>query len=146
LLKAHQAREQFQWRSDAEQAAWLRKILANTLTDAVRRFGTEARDLNLEHSLEAALEQSSSRLEAWLAEARSSPDEQAMHHEQLLALAGALARLPDDQRTVVELRYLQGRSLTQVAQRMKRSKGAVAKLLYRGVEKLREFLKEPTDE
>src|SRR6516165_5545806 len=29
LLKAHQASPEFQWRSEGEQAAWLRKILAN---------------------------------------------------------------------------------------------------------------------
>ena len=39
LLKAHQAQGQFQHKSEAETAAWLRRILANCLTDAIRRFG-----------------------------------------------------------------------------------------------------------
>src|SRR5438552_13177612 len=47
LLKAHQALERSRPHGDAELAAWLRKILANTLTDAVRRFGAAARNVNL---------------------------------------------------------------------------------------------------
>ena len=38
LLKAHQNRDQFRGSSEAERIAWLRMILANTLTDGVRKF------------------------------------------------------------------------------------------------------------
>src|SRR2546430_11139357 len=37
LLKAHQALDQFDRQGAAETAAWLRRILANTLTDAAVR-------------------------------------------------------------------------------------------------------------
>jgi RNA polymerase sigma-70 factor, ECF subfamily len=138
LLKAHQAlvQDQFQIQGDAETAAWLRKILANVLADALRALGTQARDLRLEQSLEA----SSARIEGWLAAEQSSPSQRAMRQEQLLRLAQALAELPDDQRHAIELRHLQGCSLAEVAQRLDRSKGAVAKLLFRGIEKLHGLL------
>jgi RNA polymerase sigma-70 factor (ECF subfamily) len=141
LLKAHQARDGFDWQGEAQTAAWLRKILANTLAEAARKFATGARDLEQERSLEAAVEESSARLERCLTADTPSPSEQALRQEQLLGLAEALAQLPEDQRTAVELRHLRGQSLEEVAQQMGRSKGAAAKLLFRGLEKLRDLLR-----
>jgi RNA polymerase sigma-70 factor (ECF subfamily) len=142
LLEAHQAWERLQRLDEAQQAAWLRRALANNLTDEVRKLGTAMRDVSREQSLQAAVEASSARLEAWLAAADPSPSDQAIHNEQLLHLAAALALLPDDQRQAVELHHLQGCSLAEVAARLGRSKGAVAKLLYRGIDKLHALLKD----
>jgi RNA polymerase sigma-70 factor (ECF subfamily) len=140
LLKAHEKREQFQGQSEAERAAWLRQILAHTLADALRKFGAEARDVNLERSLESALENSSARLEMWLAGDLSSPSQQVQRKEQALRLAEALAQLPEDQRLAVELHHLQGCTLAEVGVRMQRGKRAVAGLLFRGLKRLRHLL------
>jgi RNA polymerase sigma-70 factor (ECF subfamily) len=145
LLEAHQAAEQLRRLGDAQKAAWLRRALANNLTDEVRRLGRAARDVTLERSLEAALESSSSRLEAWLA-TEQSPSEQAIRNEQLLRLADALARLPDDQRTAVEMHHLQGRPLADIAEKLQRSRGAVGALLLRAMKRLRQWLEEPERE
>jgi RNA polymerase sigma-70 factor (ECF subfamily) len=142
LLKAHEKRGQFRGTTPAERAAWLRQILADQLAKAVRRYGAAARDVGLERSLQQALDESSARLEAWLDAGRSSPSEQADRNEQLLRLAGALARLPDDQRRAVELHYLRGGSLADVGRQLGRGERAVAGLLFRGLKKLRRFLSE----
>ena len=138
LLKAYEALGQFRYHSEAEVAAWLRKILVNTLIDAVRQFGTAGRDVNLERSLE----ESASRLEAWLGAQESSPSEQAERNELLLRLAGALDRLPADQRTAVEMKHLRGQSLQAIGEQMGRSVTAVAGLLRRGIGRLQALLTE----
>ena len=142
LLKAHASREQFRGLSMAEQAAWLRKILANHLADEVRKFGQNRAQVNLECSLEAELQQSSARLETWLAGDASSPSQQAVRQEELLQLAEALAALPDDQRRAIELHHLIGFTVAEVGQELGRTRAAVAGLLRRALSSLRARLEE----
>jgi len=141
LLKAYKGLEQFRGASTAEMSAWLREILARTLADAVRDLGRDKRDINRERSLEAALQESSARLEAWLATSGMAPPDHAERNEQLLQLADALAELPEPQRQAVLLRYYEGRPLEEIAQRMERSRAGVASLLRRGLDRLRKQLK-----
>lgn len=136
LLEAHQAIQQAE-ASEEEQAAWLRRILANNLRDEVRRLSAAKRGGGREQSLEAGLEASSARMEAWLAAEQSSPSQRAVRQEQLLALAGALAELPEEQRLAVELHHLKGQTLVEIANALGRSKGAAAALIFRGLRKLR---------
>ncbi len=140
LLQAHQARDQFRGGTPAEQAAWLRQILARTMANVARDLGRDKRDVARERSLEAAVEESSARLEAWLATDQTSPSAQAEKNEQLLRLSDALDQLPENQRQAVVGHYLQGRSLAEVAADLGRSEGAAASLLHRGIKKLRELL------
>jgi RNA polymerase sigma-70 factor (ECF subfamily) len=142
LLEAYQKRGQFRGQTPAEEAAWLRQILACNLADAARALGRAKRDVALERSLDAALGASSCRLEAMLAAEQSSPSQQAVKNEQLLRLAEALTQLPDAQRDAVVLHHLQGCKLAEVAQQLGRSEPAVAGLLHRGLKRLRELLRE----
>jgi RNA polymerase sigma-70 factor (ECF subfamily) len=64
-----------------------------------------------------------------------------MHEEQLFHLASALALLPEEQRNVVELKHLQGWSVVEICQHLGKSESAIAGLLRRGLQRLRELLK-----
>jgi RNA polymerase sigma-70 factor (ECF subfamily) len=139
LLKAHHHAEQFRGISAAEQAGWLRRILVNTLVDAARKFG---REVDVQHSLEQAVQDSSVRIEAWLAAQQPSPSDVAGRQEMLLRLARALASLPDDQRTAVEFHHLRDAAVADIARLMDRTEASVAGLLRRGLKRLRELLHE----
>jgi RNA polymerase sigma-70 factor, ECF subfamily len=141
ILQAHESIGQFRGTTEAEKLAWLRTILANVFAAALRRFGTKARSVGRERSLAGDLELSASRLEGLLAD-QTSPSQRAVRCEELLRLAAALAGLPDDQRQVVELHHLRCLPVAEVAERMGRTKPAVVGLLFRGLKKLRELLRE----
>lgn len=146
LMQAHESREQFRGRTEAERLAWLRAILANALAAAARHYEADMRDLARERSLEADLDLSSSRLDGLLAADQTSPSEGAARSEELLRLARALARLPEDQRRVVELHHLKGMPVAETARLVARSRAAVVGLLFRGLKKLRELLAAPAED
>jgi RNA polymerase sigma-70 factor (ECF subfamily) len=142
LLRAHERRDQFRGTSHAKQTAWLRQILANQLAEALRCYSRQARDLNRERSLEAAVEESSARLEQWLASEQTEAGQRILRDEQLIRLGEALAGLPEDQRTAVELRYLQKEPVVRIAELLRRTEASVSGLLRRGLGRLRERLSE----
>jgi RNA polymerase sigma-70 factor, ECF subfamily len=142
LLEAHQSMAEFRGKSDREKAAWLRRILTNNLADEVRKFRRDKRDVGLEASLQASLNESAARLEKWLAIEEGTPSECAIANEQLVALGSALMELPEDQRLAVEMHHLQGCPSAVIAARMGRTEVAVAGLLRRGLKRLRELLRE----
>ncbi len=141
LFEACQVLQEKEPATDDAVAPLLRRLLANNLADEARKATARKRDAGRERSLEAAMKASSVRLEAFLAAQQSSPGERAERCEDLARLAAALDALPETQRQAVEWHYLQGWSLEDVAKQMERSKAAVAGLLHRGLETLRDRLK-----
>lgn len=146
MLHAHEGRSQFRGSTEAEWMGWLRAILANTLAAAARRFDTQSREISRERSLEADLDLSSARLESFLADDLTSPSERVVRVEEVLRLARALAQLPEDQRRAVELHHLLGMTVAEVAESIERTRPAVVGLLFRGLRKLRELLRDQGEE
>jgi RNA polymerase sigma-70 factor (ECF subfamily) len=72
-----------------------------------------------------------------------TPSDVAVQHEQAAAVERALARLPDEYRTVLQLRYAEGLPFEEVAQRLGRSVNAVRKLWARALERFQEEMGTP---
>jgi RNA polymerase sigma-70 factor (ECF subfamily) len=142
LLRAAQNIRQFQGTGEEEWRAWLGRIAEREVVHQLRHhLGAAKRDASREEPL--APEPSANgtaRLDQWAARPQTSPSRAAMRKEQTLALADALARLPDDYREVLTLRHLEGLEFTEVARRLNRSSGAVRALWIRALKKLREEL------
>jgi RNA polymerase sigma-70 factor (ECF subfamily) len=96
-------------------AAWLFRIAANALTDHWRREGRNSHDLPTD-----------------------LPDEREHRDiEERVSLFQLVDRLPDMQRRVIEMRFVEGRSIREVAAALDRSEGAVKQLQLRALENLR---------
>ena len=142
MLEAYEALPKYELQDADHLAAWLRRILANNLSDEIRKLRTGKRDLSRERPLEALLEQSSNRLQAWMAASHSSPSGNLQRQELALQLSAALAKLPDAQREALLLRHFHGKSLAEIALHLDRSHAAVAGLLKRGLQQLRNELRD----
>ncbi len=143
MLQAYLAAEDYRGSTEAERAAWLRRILARNLAHALRDNRRQKRDVRRERSLQAAMDASSACLADWLAAEQTSPSAKAVFNERVLQLTQALEELPEAQRTAIELHYWQGLKLAEVAQRLGRTNAAVAGLLHRGLRALRKRLGAP---
>jgi RNA polymerase sigma-70 factor, ECF subfamily len=140
LLQAHQALRQFQGRTDGERIAWLQAILTRNLLHCVRDYQRSKRDVSRERSLDAICDQSSARLEAWLASDQASPSHLAVKADEALRLADAVEALPSGQREAVILYYWQSCTLAEIGEQLGRSTSAAGGLLRRGLENLRRSL------
>ncbi len=110
----------FQWRG-VPFAAWLLRIAANALAD---RWQQAARGVEVQ--AEDSLEER--------AESESSNTAEVERHAMLFQLVD---RLPEDQRLVIVRRFVDQKSLHEIAQELGRSDGAVKQLQFRALETMR---------
>lgn len=144
MLEAHQ-HDATATINDEQKLPWLRRVFLNNLLDALRTRCAKRRDIRRERPLNDPVRESASRLETYLEAAESSPSAKAIRHERAELLLDAISRLPDDQRTAIEMHHLQELPLKEIAAKLNRDKGAVAALIYRGVKRLRNTMGEPND-
>lgn len=142
LLEAHLRREEYRGNLEPNQiGGWLRKLLSGKLIDAIRRHRRGKRDVQRERSVSQSMEESARGLEMLLIADQSSPSEVIDRKFMGLAVAKALEQLPQQYRQAIELRYLHGEKLDEIAMQMGRSKLAIAGILKRALTALRDLLK-----
>jgi RNA polymerase sigma-70 factor, ECF subfamily len=104
----------YEWRG-VPFSAWLIRIAANAITDQWRQVSRESDD-PVPEDLE---------------------DGTAEDIEQCAALSQLVRELPNDQRRVVVLRFVEQKSIKEIAKEIRRSEGAVKQLQFRALTKLR---------
>ena len=124
FVKAWRALGRF--REGAPFRPWLLQIVANEARNRVRSAGRRA---NL--ALRAATEESSGG-------AAPSPEAALLSAEQRAGLLAAVNSLPEEQRTVLSLRYFLGLSEQEVAETLDVPLGTVKSRTARALERLRE--------
>jgi RNA polymerase sigma factor (sigma-70 family) len=129
FLGVHRARGDF--RRGAPVRPWIVTIARNVIRDHLRRRYVRREDaLELDGPIEPRIE---------------APEYGVPSAETLLGWAHkALAKLPEAQRRVIELHYLEGRSFAEVAKAVGCSEGAARVRAHRGYETLRSWLVDPT--
>jgi RNA polymerase sigma-70 factor (ECF subfamily) len=115
------------WRREAPFRAWLGQILRNRLRDRARTLGP------LPEPLDAAPEPGSN----------PEQEQRLLDREMLAALRRAYDEMPPGrQRQVVRMRFLEGRTLAEIAAALGLQVGTVKIHLFRGARRLREQLSE----
>ncbi len=129
FLRAYQARLNF--RGDSSVRTWLMRIAVNLLNDhrksARLRFWRQAAQTSLDVSFTGD----------WLADGRSSPEDEASAREQVGAVWRAAAALSERQRSVFLLRFVEEMEIKEIAAAMGLQEGTVKAHLFRAVEAVR---------
>jgi RNA polymerase sigma-70 factor (ECF subfamily) len=142
FLEAQRDFEQFVGEHEEELLAWLCRILRNNIANTARRYrGTEMRAPEREVPLVGSPE--AVHLRNGLIRNTPTPSDRVIAREDLLALEGAVACLPDHYQMVLRLRYVEQLSFAAIGEVMACSAEAARKLWARAVARLAQELKAP---
>ena len=122
---------------------WLLSIAMSVHTDSLRRSGRRKRGGDSLHALRegSRLNNNSDALAA-IPDRSPGPANAAEKSELRQRMLGALRQMPENYRQPLMLRYLADCDYGQIEQQLGLSNGALRGLLHRGMEMLRELMKE----
>lgn len=128
----------FQSQGEGAFYGWLATIAEHRLIDLVRAARAAKRGGGRSPLTGAGVDHSTvGDLLALLATDEHTPSRSVAGHEAAAAVQGALQGLKDDYREVLRLRYFDGLTVAQTAERMARTEPAVHMLCHRAVAELR---------
>jgi RNA polymerase sigma-70 factor (ECF subfamily) len=130
FLKAYQARERF--RNECSLETWLMHIAVNLVRDYARN-----RRIQFWRCTNSA-SASADRMAAWLPDGKCSPEMSAQVKQQLQAVWTAAASLPERQRSVFLLRFVEDMDLLEIAAATGMKEGTVKVHLFRALRTVRE--------
>lgn len=119
-----------------ELLGWLRNILRNNVSSAHQKhLYTQKRSAGREISNSPT--DSGPAITDMAPAETTSPSQRVMRDEAAVLLANCLEDLPETQREALRLRYVEGYSLKEIAEKMDKTEMAAAGLLKRGLQTLR---------
>ena len=140
-LEVFQHVERFEQRDPNSFFNWVLTILDHKLIDARRALHRRMRDIDREVKPRGpnATQSYWSLLDQLFADS-PTPSRVVRHDEAVGALLACLSRLSDSHRQVIQLRFLEGRSVTDVAARLDKTDAAVVALTKRALDALRKSM------
>lgn len=131
FLKAYRARNHF--RGEASMNTWIMQIAVNTLRDHLR-------NRRWQFWRRASQDIDATELSDILSDGRSSPEAHAVAKEQVAAVWCAAEQLPQRQRTVFLLRFVEEMDLLEIAAATGMKEGTVKAHLFHALKTVREKL------
>ena len=119
---------------------WLETIARNQLRDRQRALGRQKRDVGREVAHQPVTTASYPDLVQRLASPQSTPSRHLAKAEATAAVMSCLARLTDDQRAVVRMRFLEGRPVAEIATALGKTENAIHVACHRSLNELRQLL------
>lgn len=130
--------EGFRGSEEREFHIWIKRILERNLANLMRDHTAQKRDVRRE----ATPGPESHGSLCWIEPAGggSSPASRVIRGEAAFVLAQAITQLSTSQETAIQMRYIEGFKLAEIAEYMGISTSSAAANIYRGLENLRQHL------
>jgi len=139
-MEAFRAIDTFEYRGADSFLRWLFTILDRKLIDEHRALHAECRDARREMHAPPVSSNKTTYVDLWnrLSAGDGTASEMVRKNEALGVLAACMATLPDHYRQVVQMRFLQGRPVAEVAAKLNRTVGSIHMICHRALLQLRE--------
>ena len=128
--------------SNLEPFSWLCQIAQQRIVDAHRKYvGAQKRSAKRERSLDGPANpaQSAAFIDLLVA-SMTSPSQAFSRDQKHMRLADAMATLPEEVRSALKLRYVDGLPTKDIAQKLGKTDVAIRVMLTRSLQKLQQIL------